>query len=218
MTGLVRKATLITACGMLLAAAAMAGVPNPGTSTVPGGLSLVGNASGVPDTSTGVFQVTVRDLASNPINASSVAVDFSAANADEKICTDQLNANYTINCTAKTIRAYTNAAGQVRFTLNGGSVGGAAISTPGSVKIFADGVLLTGASFVSAAFDLDGANGVGGNDLSVWLTDFGTAPGSQRGDYDYAGGVGGNDLSIWLTVFGLGGSANSCVGGTICTP
>ena len=81
MTGLVRKATLLTACGMLLAAAAMAGVPSAANSTTPGAVLLVGRNVAGPDTTDGVFQVVVRDLANNPINASAVVVDFAAASS-----------------------------------------------------------------------------------------------------------------------------------------
>ena len=49
MTGLVRKASLLTAAGLLIASAAMAGVPSPGNSTFPACITLVGNTALVPD-------------------------------------------------------------------------------------------------------------------------------------------------------------------------
>lgn len=55
-----------------------------------------------------------------------------------------------------------------------------------------------------ACFDHDG-QGVGANDLSLWLTDFGCGSVSHA-DYDGDGSVGSNDLSIWLDVFGDGSS------------
>jgi hypothetical protein len=69
----------------------------------------------------------------------------------------------------------------------------------------------------AACFDQDGANGVGANDLSYWLTDFGcTGSNPMRSDYDGNGSVGANDLSIWLTVFGGGGSPQSAGSGGVC--
>src|SRR5689334_9305655 len=122
MTGLVRKATLLTACGVLVAAAAMANVPCPSCSTVPGCITLVASAAGVPDSSDGKFCVVVRDLANNPLNGSSVTIDLSNA-PDLHLCSDQLNVNYIINCAAKTVRQFTDVTGTVCFTLLGGSNG-----------------------------------------------------------------------------------------------
>lgn len=213
MTGLVRKATLFTACGILAAAAAMAGVPSPANSTVPGAIVLVGGSTGVADTVTGVFAVTVRDLANNPINGSAVAVDFSGA-ADLRVCSDQLNLESTVNCAAKTVRRFTDAAGQTRFTIVGGSNGAAPSSLRGTVKVFADGILLTNttpaAGFIAATADLDGGSGVGANDISRLLGDLGTGQPFQRSDLDGSGGLGANDISVELGILGRAGSAQSC--------
>lgn len=210
MTGLVRKATLLTACGLMVAAAAMANVPCPSCSTVPGCFSLVASAAGVPDSSDGKFCVVVRDLANNPLNGSSVTIDLSNA-PDLHLCSDQLNVNYIINCAAKTVRQFTDVTGTVCFTLLGGSNGsGNAVELGGAGRIFADGVLI--ASPGVSSFDLDGAGGVGANDLSALLTDLGSGSAFGRSDYDCSGGIGANDLSIMLTVLGNGGSAESCTG------
>ena len=209
MTGLVRKAMLLTAAGCLIASAAMAGVPSPGNSTSPPCISLVGSLAGTPDL-VGQFTVTVRDLANNPLNGASVVVDFSAA-SDIRICSNQLDAGALVNCAAKTTRKFTNLAGQVTFIVLGGSNGsGNATTLLGGARIYANGTLI--ASPTASVFDLDGSNGVGINDLSVWLTDFGTTgnPAFGRSDYDCSGTVGINDLSVWLTEFGLGSSAASC--------
>lgn len=209
MTGLVRKAALFTACGLLVAAAAMAGVPSPGNSTAPGFITIVDNSLGVPDTITGGFTVIVRDLANNPINGSSVVVDLSGC-ADLRLCSNQLNVNYTVNCATKTVRAFTNASGTVKFTVLGGSNNAAPSSGAGCAKIFADGVLLK--SPTVAAPDLDGASGVGANDLSKWISDFGTLAYWGRSDYDGSGGptLGANDLSVWIGIFGTLRNTASC--------
>lgn len=209
MTGLVRKATLLTAAGMLLiASAAMAGVPSAANSTTPACVTLVGSVGGVADAAAGQFTVIVRDLANNPLNGASVVCDFSSC-LDIAICQDQLDANALVNCGAKTTRKFTDALGHVTFTILGGSNGAGNASTlQNGGKIFANGTLIQQPTV--AAFDLDGTNGVGANDLSAWLTDFGTGNPYGRSDYDCSGGVGANDLSFWLTEFGAGTSANSC--------
>src|SRR5580765_3777542 len=201
MTGLVRKAMLLTAAGCLIASAAMAGVPSPGNSVTPPCIHLVRSASGVADPN-GSFSVTVRDLANNPLNGASVVVDLSGC-TDLTLCSDQRDAGATVNCAAKTTRKFTNLAGQVSFIVLGGSNGsGNATTLLAGAKIYANGTLI--GSPTAAAFDLDGASGVGINDLSCWLTDFGTIgnPAFGRSDYDCSGSVGINDLSVWLTEFG----------------
>ena len=142
MTGLVRKATLLTAAGMLVATAAMAGVPSAANSTTPACITLVGSLAGVPDAAAGQFTVTVRDLANNPLNGASVVIDLSGC-ADLAICSDQLDANALVNCGAKTTRKFTDATGKVTFVVLGGSNGGGNASTLlGGGKIFANGTLL----------------------------------------------------------------------------
>lgn len=207
MTGLLRKAALLAAAGVFFASAAMAGVPSPGNSTVPACITLVGNTAGIPDAS-GAFSVTVRDLANNPLNGASVVIDLSGC-TDIAICDNQLDAGALVNCAAKTTRKFTDALGVVSFTVLGGSNGANNATTLlGGAKIYANGVLI--ASPTASAFDLDGSSGVGANDLSAWLGDFGSGTPFGRSDYDCSGGIGANDLSIWLVAFGSGASTASC--------
>src|SRR5262245_8191930 len=141
MTGLVRKATLLTAAGMLIASAAMAGVPSAANSTTPSCISLVGSLGGVPDAA-GTFNIIVRDLANNPLNGASVVIDLSGC-LDLAICDDQLDANAVVNCGAKTTRKFTDALGSVTFIVLGGSNGGGNASTLlNGGKIFANGTLI----------------------------------------------------------------------------
>jgi hypothetical protein len=207
MTGLVRKATLLTAAGMLIASAAMAGVPSAANSTTPSCITLVGSLAGAPDAA-GTFTVIVRDLANNPLNGASVVIDVSNC-LDIAICDDQLDANATVNCGAKTTRKFTNALGSVTFIVLGGSNGGGNASTLlNGGRIFANGTLIQ--SPTVSAFDLDNAGGVGANDLSAWFGDFGSAQNYGRSDYDCSGTIGANDLSLWFGEFGAGTSASSC--------
>lgn len=213
MTGLVRKATL-TACGMLVAASAFAGVPSPGNSSLPAPafFTMVGHSLGVPDVY-GTFSIVVRDLANNPISGSSVVLDFSAA-TDLVPASDQLDAAAsTVNCAAKTVRKFSDVTGTVSFTLVGaaqnlGASPGAGLN---GVKVYADGVLL--GSMTAAALDQDGGSGAGANDLSLWLGDAGSLGYFGRSDYDYSGDLGANDLSIWLGAAGALGSSES---GALC--
>jgi len=207
MTGLVRKATLLTAAGLLAATAAMAGVPSAANSTVPPCISLVGSSAGLADAS-GTFSVTVRDLANNPLNGASVVVDLSGC-TDIAICDDQLDVDALVNCAAKTTRKFTDALGNVSFTVLGGSNGaGNATTLLGGAKIYANGTQI--GSPTAAAYDLDGQLGLGANDLSAFLTDFASAINYGRSDFDCSGNIGANDLSAWLTVFSGGGSNSSC--------
>ncbi len=207
MTGLVRNAALLTAAGLLVASAAFAGVPSAATSITPACITLVGNTAGVPDVA-GTFSVTVKDLAGNVLNGASVVIDFAGC-TDIAICSDQLDANATVNCASKTTRKFTDALGQASFVVLGGSNGANNATTLlHGAKIFANGVLI--GSPTAAVYDLDGANGVAINDLSVWLGDFGSAQAWGRSEYDCNGSVGINDLAIWLGAFGSAASAASC--------
>jgi len=213
MTGLVRKATL-TACGMLVAASAFAGVPSPGNSDLPAPafFTVVGHATGVPD-ALGTFSIVIRDLANNPINSSSVVLDFSAA-SDLVPASDQLDGGAsTVNCVAKTVRKFTDVTGTVTFTVVGASNNAGASAGAGldGVKVYADGVLI--GTLTAAVFDQDGLSGAGANDLAVWLSDAGSLGYFGRSDYDYSGDLGANDLSVWLTAAGALGSTES---GTLC--
>jgi hypothetical protein len=202
---MIRKAMLLSVCGLLLAGAAMASVPSKDTSTIPAGIKLVGTTAGVADVA-GLFTVTVRDILGSVIPNSAVVIDVSACTPDIKIQSTQPYAGLTVDCATKTVRALTNASGVASFEIVGRSTSGTA-ATFLLGKIYADGVLL--GSRTVAAFDLDGAGGVGANDLSVWLGDYSAAAAAGRSDYDFNASLGANDLSVWLGAYAPGGSATS---------
>jgi hypothetical protein len=214
MTGLVRKATLLLAvCGLMVATAASANVPDPTQSITPGFMRLMGHDGATADPF-GTFSVTVKDLAGNVIANSSVVVDFSGTN-DIQICSDQFG-NSTADCPSLTVRKFTDGSGVATFTIIGNALTAIPAGSPlNAVKIFADGVLLSSPN--AAAFDLNGTSGVNGIDLSSWLGDFGGGLNPPRSDYNGDATVSGLDLSVWLGVFGGGLSANSC-GTTNCGP
>lgn len=182
-------------------------VPSPATSTVPAVIALVGSTNGVPAPQ-GEFEVVIRDLANNPVPGAAVCVDLSHA-YDLHFCIDPLDPVVTMDCANKRVCKRTDAAGRARFTLLGGSIARPAARSPHNAgRIFWEGMLI-GLPTVSA-YDLDGTNGVGANDLSLWLEDFGMQADIGRGDYDASGALGANDLSLWLQVFGSGASLESC--------
>lgn len=205
MTGLVRKAILLSVGAMLVAGAAYASVPCASCSTLPAGIRLVGTTGGVADP-LGTFTVTVRDLANNLIANSSVVIDFTGNTPDIRIQSSQPAAGLTVDCGTKTVRALTNASGVATFTIVGRSTSGA-FSGFLLGAIYADGVLLGNRTV--AAYDQDGAGGLGANDLSAWLSDFGAGNLAGRSDYDFSSSLGANDLSSWLGAFGAGGSTVS---------
>lgn len=201
--------------GLLFSLVVLASAANAGSgalwvnSTVPAAIVLVGSANGSPDAGMGQFTVVVRDLANNPVRGASVVVDLSNC-ADLALCDDQLDPTALVNCAAKTTRKFADGNGSVTFTVLGGSNGaGGAMTLQAGGRIYANGVLI--GSPMVAAYDLDDGGGVGANDLSAWLTDFGTGEAYGRSDYDASGTVGANDLSFWLSAFGAAGSTSSCL-------
>lgn len=200
---MIRKAMLLSVCGLLLAGAAMASVPSSATSTIPNGIRLVSTLAGVP-ASYGQFTVTVRDIIGNVIPNSSVVIDFTGCTPDILFQSAQPFAGLTVDCPTKTVRALTDGSGVATFDIVGRSTPGTAAGFQAGV-ILADGVNL--GNITVAALDIDGANGTGANDLSQWLSDYGVLAAYGRSDYDFSGGLGANDLSQWLT--GYAGGANT---------
>ena len=180
-----------------------------GNSSIPSCIRLVGrDALGVPDPA-GAFLVVVRDLANNPMPNVLVRVDLSPA-PDMQLCPTQAPGLVVSAAPgAMYVEGRTDASGVFSASIVGGSNGaGGAVTLLNGGRIYADGVLL-GSPTVSA-FDLDGSGGVGINDLSVWLGDFGAIMNYGRSDYDCSGALGVNDLSVWLMALGSGRSLASC--------
>ena len=184
------------------------GVPSPANSTAPQTIALVGATAGVPAQGPGAFEVVIRDLANNPLPGVTVTVDLSNA-TEMHLCADVTDPDAVTDCVHSRVSKRTDAAGRVRFTLLGGSDGAPASRIARNAgRIDWNGTLVAMPNVV--AYDLDGANGVGINDLSIWLQDFGSSLNPARGDYDGSGAVGVNDLSMWLSVFGSGSCLESC--------
>jgi len=242
MTGLVRKATIASACALLIAGVASANVPSPANCDAPAFITVVGTnpnpspnagGAGFDVDPRGDFTVVVRDASNNPIQNSSVVVDFSLC-SDIVLCQSVVTGQL-VDCVTKTVRGLTDVAGSVTLAVVGASNNTGAVATvaaPGcganGVKILADGVNISpGAGVTAAVFDQNGAiggNGVNALDLSLFSDDVGSAALNAtyraRSDYNYDLANSGLDLSVFADELGaaaLGtGSGLGCFSGTYC--
>jgi hypothetical protein len=188
--------------------AAHAGVVGPSNCTVPAGIYLVGSKAGVPDPA-GLFSVTVRDLANNPMPNLQVEIDF-ANTPDLSPASVQLYPGLTVKCGATTtVSRLTDANGVASFIIMGSARN--LYSVPGTVggQVVVRAAGTTLATVIGAAFDLDGANGVNGDDVAIWLCDFGGSQNFGRDDYDFTGGVGATDISRLFLEISSGNSTES---------
>ena len=238
MTGLVRKATLLSVCGLLVSGAAFAAVPSPANSTVPNVIHLVGaNGAGTVVDPVGNYTVVVKDLANNPVQNSSVVVDFSLCGIfDTNINTGQIHPGVTVDCPTKTVRGLTDATGTFTFRVRGAAHNVSAGNAPGNNtpcgRVYADGVLMKATVGVGGATNL-GTNGIivstynqnGANnpfdgftavDFSIFAGDFFSANYYTRSDYNGDGIKSPLDLSNLATVYfamtvaSVGGSPSFC--------
>lgn len=212
MSGLLRKAMLFGCMGVMAASSAMASVPSPADSDVPCGLTLVGTTGGVADAK-GQFSIVVRDLAHNPIAASSVVIDFNACTPDIRVCSVQPVSGVTADCSGAvgSIQVVTDATGTATLRI----VGGANNASPGlagagfkCAHVFADGVRMPDMNV--SAFDENGGGGVNPADISLWLLDSFSATYKGRADYNCSNSTNPTDLSILLSASLGGGSFASC--------
>jgi hypothetical protein len=183
----------------------------PFEATIPPVVRLVGaDPSGHPDPS-GTFTVILRDSWNSPVPDATILVDFSAA-SDAIVCDVQALGVVRVS---QGVEGRTDAEGRMSIAILGRAVRGAPASRPRAVSVFArcsafpyTQTFLGSCSCV--AFDLNGTNGVGGADLSLWLTAFVSGASPPLCDYNGSGNVGGADLSEWLRVFCGGGSSQTC--------
>src|SRR5262245_55430119 len=128
-----------------VAARSLAAVPSPANSSVQSCLTAcpLGDSP---------FVVVVRDLANNPISGSTVAIDFVNCSA-AYICEGPgfVPDSITIDPTNRNLRVTTLANGIAYFPLR---VGG--VCAAGTVRVFADGVLLAQRALASPDQNGDG--------------------------------------------------------------
>jgi hypothetical protein len=217
MTGLVRKATLLAVCGLLvMAATALAGVPDPAHCTKPAFIKVVGYSGTTPD-SRGTFTVTVRDIGNFPVVNSLVVIDFTGT-ADIKLCNTQPQG---LDCVVgppvqKDVWARTNASGVATFTIVGAcnNTGASAGAGLNGVTIKADYVTIGVATAV--VFDENGAipgnNGVTAADFVSLLKDWGSGTYFGRSDFALDGPpiITAADFVPWLKCWGDGTSSSGC--------
>lgn len=217
MTGLVRKATLLSGALLLVAGVAMAGVPSAANSSLPTGIQFVGSNGGVADVK-GQAVVTVRDAGNNPVINSTVELLFGACatdpNSDLNLDDVQTFAGVAVNCAGNVVVAVTNASGQATFRIVGG-----ANALPGNnpginvacCTVRADGQVL--GNLRVAAYDLNTSGGVNAADQSLLLSTLFAGPAGYRtrADYNGDGTVNSADLSKLLSVQFGAGSLQSAV-------
>lgn len=223
MTGLVRKATLLSVCGLLGASAVMAGVPSTANSTIGTAITLVGTAGGVPDVK-GQKLIVVRDALNNPVQNSTVTINFSACTAaDMRLCSTQPFAGVGVSCANHEVVALTDATGTATFRVLGGALnpGGGVFNAPapgygtGGATVKADGVTL--GTLTVSSYDENNAGGVNTVDIALFLNDrfsfnSGNAVATERGrsDYDGNGAINPVDLALILAARAASGSTASC--------
>ena len=167
------------------AAPTLAAVPSAANSTVPACVAAcpLGDIA---------FDVTVRDLANNPVQGSLVVIDFSDC-PGAYICTLPSSPPdpYVVDLPSRTIRLMTDAAGLAHFPLR---VGG--ICAASTVRVFADGILLAQRAMASADQDGDGftANLLN-NDAALFFAKLGTT--DPTADLDCDGDVDQDDQNVF---------------------
>lgn len=238
MIGLVRKATLLGACGTLMASVAVAAEPDAAFSTVPKYIIASGVRTTTDSTPDGGSAITivVRDVIGNPIVGSKVELNYTLCN-DTKLCTAVIS-GIEVDCSSpnRVVRAQTGLGGLLTLSILGASNHTGAVPPlqfPGAgadcITIYAYGVPPTGPVLLghatSVIYDLDGArdfpanNGLKGADLSYVVNDIGTSPYNPyvgRTDYSGDGKVDGADVSYLIPALGRAaaglGSGGGCWG------
>ena len=164
---------------------AAGGVPSAANCTLPACMALC-PLGDMP------FDVTIRDVANNPIAGAVVTLDFSGCPNGAFICSPGLPTDpYTIDLVGRKLTMSTDAAGNASFHARVGGTGPA-----GCAAVFASGVLLR--NYALASPDQNG-NGVVllflGSDLPTFTAKVGLA--DPTADFDCSGGpVDGNDQLI----------------------
>jgi hypothetical protein len=181
-------------------------ITSPANSTIPHHIVLVAIDQGQPDAAVGEFVIVARDFANVPDEDKLIEVRFQNCSG-ARVAADQLQASVTSKCATHGITAITGLDGSVHMIAVGGGDPHAPHGAGPCAGIYSDGVLL---GLVPVAYlDLDGSEGLGAGDLSVWLSDFVTGEPIGRSDFDGDGSLGALDLSFWLTAWSGGRQTKS---------
>ena len=247
MTGLVRKATLLSVCGlMLVAGAALAGVPNAANSQkpcvilmdVPNSTNNVGVNPGV--CGINALKVIVRDALNNPVVNADVVLDFSTCPAGPpipvKLADTQSDPAVTTACAGRTILKTSNAQGEVCFSAEGGTnvVDGSGAylfytglpvrnlgPSAGTVccKVYAGGTLLGTQLVIVNKYDLTADNNCNAGDGSFHNDAqgfFGAGNYRTFVDYNCDNAVNAGDGSLHADAQGNSGAGEAVYGGGYC--
>mgnify|MGYP001390767237 FL=1 len=169
----------------LSAVPSAAAVPSPSNSSLPACMALCPFGD-MP------FTVVVRDFANNPILGSTVVLDFSIC-PQAFLCPSGFGTPYpyVVDLTSRTLRAVTDAGGSITFPAHVGGTG-----PPGSVRVFADGVMLRTYALASPDQDGDGfVVSIIGADDPTFAAKLGTS--DPTADFDCDGDVDFDDQSIF---------------------
>ncbi len=172
---------------ILLAATppAAAGVPSAANSQMPSCLALCPFGD-LP------FSVIVRDLGNNPVAGSSVVLDFSTC-PGAYLCRSSGDPNVIVDPTPRTVRAFTGVGGAVSIAAHVGGTGPA-----GSVRVFADGVLLRSYALASPDQDGDGfVVSIIGHDDPMFAAKLGSA--DPTADFNCSGLVDIDDEQVFFS-------------------
>lgn len=181
-------------------------VPNPALSKIPTHILLVGRVADLADTTDGAFSVVVHDAANNPVARSNVEVRLLNC-PGARISSQAYEPGTTSRCDTHGVLQSADLHGEVRMTAVGAGTPGAAPGGGPCAQIFAGGVLLGTATV--AYLDMDGAGGLGANDMSLWLSDYALGEPIGRSDFDGDGQLTANDLSVWLELWSQARSKQS---------
>jgi len=216
MTGLVRKAILITVGASLYAGAAMAITPSAANSTfqtTP--IALVGkNAANTPaEDSFGNFSVTVRDAGNLPIAGATVTVNFNGCTPDIILSRIQTFTGVSVLCNGArgVISGQTNALGVVSFRILGGAdnnLGNEPGNTTTCAELRANNVFFTNLA-VAALDQTANLDGVLPGDLSVVIADINAGNLSRRTDLNLDGVINPNDLATQISHVNAGRSVSN---------
>jgi len=235
MTGVIRKATLLAALGLVVAVSvATAGIPSPANCTFPTYIDLVGyNVSGVVDPR-GAFTVTIRDIGNFPVVNQLVSVGFNALTVPAENFRIYNAFPGFISC--QCAEATTDINGLASFAAipgggknTGNRAAGLAFTGASAATFYAGscGGIILGTAHVTAYDENGGATtkGVEIGDLSAWVSDYNyrcSPPTMYRSNFNHSvdgvcpsnSAVGIADLSSWVNVYNAQTSKYSF--GTLC--
>jgi len=214
MTRLVRKASFLAACGLLIASVSLAGVPSAINSAIGSGVQLGGlvTAGGATDAFV-TKTITVRDGSNALISGSNVVLNFATCHSgDIKLGSAQTFHVGNFNCAARTVYALTNGTGVATFRIAGNNTSATPAISTACATVVADGQLL--GNLLVSTFDLNASAGVNAADPAVWLGDKNSGIYRSRSDFDANGTVNPADGAVLLAdknqAGGITGTVAAC--------